>query len=90
MPGGIIAAVEAIAAAEEQPIMGNSGPVFEWSLGVTIVDEDEPPNLMDDPQEGAHEEVVIEDDDKEGQEEEDVIKNDSEEEDEDIGAVEVA
>jgi hypothetical protein len=95
--------MEAMAVAEEQPIMGNSGPVFEWSPGVTIVDEDEPPILVDDPQEGAHEEAVIEDDDEEGQEEdviedddketqeeEDVIKNGSEEEDEDIGAVEAA
>jgi hypothetical protein len=103
MPDGVIAAVEAMAAAEEQPIMGNSGPVFEWSPGVTIVDEDKPPILVDDPQEGAHEEAVIEDDDEEGheedvikddgeetQEEEDVIENDSEEEDEGIGAVEAA
>jgi hypothetical protein len=71
--------------------------------GVTIVDEDEPPILVDDLQQGAHEEAVIEDDDEEGQEEdviedddeetqeeEDVIENDSEEEDEDIGAVEAA
>jgi hypothetical protein len=33
VPDGVIAAVEAMAAAEEQPIMGISGPVFEWSQG---------------------------------------------------------
>jgi hypothetical protein len=33
MPDGAIAVVEAMAEAEEQSIMGNSGPVFEWSPG---------------------------------------------------------
>jgi hypothetical protein len=49
IPDGVIAAVEAVAAVEEQPIMGNSGPVFKWSPGVTIVDEGEPPILVDAP-----------------------------------------
>jgi hypothetical protein len=43
MPDGVIAALEAMAAAEKQPIMGNGGPVFEWGPGITILDMDKGP-----------------------------------------------
>jgi hypothetical protein len=38
MPDGVIAAVEAMAEAQEQPLLNNGGPVFEWSPGITIAD----------------------------------------------------
>jgi hypothetical protein len=31
MPNGVIAAVEAMAAAEQQPMLGHGGPAFEWT-----------------------------------------------------------
>jgi hypothetical protein len=90
MTNSVKAAVEAMAAAEHQPIMGNRGPVFKWSPDITIVDEDEPPLIVDNLQEDAHKEAVIEDDKEEAQEEEVIIKDNSEEQDEDIGVVEAA
>jgi len=42
MPDGVIAAVEAMAVAERQPVMANGGPVFEWSPGITIMNEGRP------------------------------------------------
>jgi hypothetical protein len=58
MAGNVIATVEAMAAAEHQPIKGNSGIVIKWSPRTTIVDEDKPPLIMDNLQEEAREEVV--------------------------------
>jgi hypothetical protein len=53
MPDGVIAAVEAMAKAEQQPLLSNGGPVFEWSPGIVIIDEDDEPNaFMDEPTEG--------------------------------------
>jgi hypothetical protein len=89
MLNGVIAAVEAVAAAEQQSIMGNSGPVFEWSPGISIVDEDEPPLIVDDLEEDVHKDVVIEDDGKEEAQEENIIEDDNVEQD-NIGAVEAA
>jgi hypothetical protein len=37
MPDGVIATVEAMAAAEKQPLLGNGGPTFEWSPGISIL-----------------------------------------------------
>jgi hypothetical protein len=54
MPDGVIAAVEAMAKAEQQPLLvSNGGRVFEWSPGIGIIDEDDEPNAFEDePTEG--------------------------------------
>jgi Reverse transcriptase (RNA-dependent DNA polymerase)/Zinc knuckle len=39
MPDGVVAAVEAMAANEQQPIVGHGAPFFEWAPGVPIEDE---------------------------------------------------
>jgi hypothetical protein len=54
-----------MAVAEHQPILENGGPVFEWSPGITVMDEDEAPVIVDDLVEDAHKGIVIEDDDEE-------------------------
>jgi hypothetical protein len=81
--------VEAMVAAEHQPIMGNSGPVFEWSPSITIVDEGKTQLIMDDLEEDVHENVLIKDDDEEEAQEENIIEDDNVEQD-DSGAVEAA
>jgi hypothetical protein len=55
MPDGVIAAVEAMAEAGNQPIMKHGDPVFEWSPGITIVDDDAADPPIDIEEE--HEEV---------------------------------
>jgi hypothetical protein len=44
MPDGVIAAVETMAENKGQPLIRHGAPLFEWSPGVTI--EDENPELM--------------------------------------------
>lgn len=39
MPNGVIATVEHIALAEQQPLAGYGAPLFEWAPGVEIMDE---------------------------------------------------
>jgi hypothetical protein len=47
MPDRVIAAVEAMAEEQEQPLLNNGGPIFEWSPGITIADEAEGPAIVD-------------------------------------------
>ena len=72
IPDGAIAAVEAMAEAEEQPTMGNGGSVFEWSQGMPILDENVAPI------------VVHEVDHHKQEEEEEVVVNDCEDEENDV------
>jgi hypothetical protein len=53
MPDGVIAAVEAMAEEQEQPLLNNEGPVFEWSPGITIADEAEGRAIVDLDEQGA-------------------------------------
>jgi hypothetical protein len=73
IPDGVIATVEAMAEAEDQPIMGNGGPAFEWSQGVPILDENVAPIIVhevhDPEQEEAEEEVLLNDYDEEDNDE---------------------
>ena len=41
MPDGVIEAVERMALAEQQPLIGNGAPLFEWTPGVIIDDNEE-------------------------------------------------
>jgi hypothetical protein len=64
MPDGVIATVEAMAAAQSQAIRENEGLVFEWSPGITIEDENEAQIILDEPFEDeqivdAHDEDII-------------------------------
>jgi hypothetical protein len=52
-PDGVIAAVEAMAEAQEQPVFENGTPVFEWSPGIAIADEHVPPIIIDLMDQGA-------------------------------------
>ena len=47
MPDGVIAAVEAMALEQVQPLIGNTGPIFEWSPGILIQDEIGLPEVVD-------------------------------------------
>jgi hypothetical protein len=53
MPDGVIAAVEAMAEAQEQPVFENGTLVFEWSPGIAIADEHVPPIIIDLMDQGA-------------------------------------
>ena len=64
MPDGVIAAVERIAETDNQPLTGHGAPLFEWSPGVPIEDDELVPILLDDdgdPQEFDDEEDADED-----------------------------
>jgi hypothetical protein len=50
MPDGVIATVEAMAAEQNQAILENGGPFFEWSPGIAILDEEEAPIITDEQQ----------------------------------------
>ena len=41
MPDGVIAAVEEMGRIEQQPIIGHGAPLFEWSPGVIIADDND-------------------------------------------------
>ena len=41
MPDGVVEAVERMALAKQQPLIGNGAPLFEWSPGVIINDNEE-------------------------------------------------
>jgi hypothetical protein len=62
MPDGVIATVEAMAAEQNQAILGNEGPIFEWSPGIVILDEHETPNILDEQVDEDDVEQVDEDD----------------------------
>jgi hypothetical protein len=53
MSDGIIAAVEAMAEEQEQPLLNNGGPVFEWIPWITIADEAEGRAIVDLDEPGA-------------------------------------
>ena len=70
MPDGVVAAVEAMAANEQQPIVGHGAPFFEWAPGVPI--EDEPEGQIvddadDDNNDPANEAIGAEADNDEAQ-----------------------
>jgi hypothetical protein len=48
MPEGVIAAVENMAEAEEQLIIGPGGPLFKWARGIPMEDDVEVPILQDE------------------------------------------
>jgi hypothetical protein len=48
MPDRVIAAVERIAETNNQPLIGHGAPLFEWSPGVPIEDDELAPILLDD------------------------------------------
>jgi hypothetical protein len=53
MPDRVIAAVERIAETDNQPLTEHGAPLFEWSPGVPIEDDELAPILLDndgDPQ----------------------------------------
>jgi hypothetical protein len=78
IPDGVIATVEAMAEAEEQPLMGNGGPEFEWSQGIPILDEDHVPIMVHDVDEAveeAQEEIVMDDHEEEEDHEVDLEQN---------------
>jgi hypothetical protein len=52
MPGGVIASVERMAEDEGQPLIGHGAPLFEWSPGVAIEDEDPTPVLQAEHEDG--------------------------------------
>ena len=54
MPDGVIARVEAMAALEDQPIMDNGVPIFEWAPNIRMVDDDEQEVIEVDVQEDDH------------------------------------
>ena len=48
MPDGVVATVEQMAQAKQQPLLGYGAPLFEWSPGVGIIDQEmEIPFLLD-------------------------------------------
>jgi hypothetical protein len=59
MPDGVIAAVEAMAARDEQPLLGYGAPVFEGSPGIVI--EDEAPIVIDEHEVDEPDEQEVED-----------------------------
>jgi hypothetical protein len=48
MPDGGIAALERLAEAKEQPIIGQGAPIFEWAPGIPIADDVEEPIVGND------------------------------------------
>jgi hypothetical protein len=88
MPDGVIApAVEVMTAAQEQPVFDNGAPVFEWSPGIAIADEDKTPIIVDLDEQGADDRGVAEgidinkDENEEDQEAEDDVTNENDAED---------
>ena len=80
MPDGVNAAVEAMALEQVQPLIGISGPIFEWSPGILIQDEIELPeivDLMEDEDMGVQNEGMSENDDIEPEK---LVEEDNEEE----------
>ena len=60
MPDSVIARVEEMAEAANQPLMGRSGPVFEWSPGILIEDEEMDEEINDQEEaDEPHEEVPV-------------------------------
>jgi hypothetical protein len=49
MPDGVIELVEDMASAENQPIMEAGAPIFEWTPGIVIQDNNDPPIINDNP-----------------------------------------
>ena len=49
MPNGVIATVERMALAEQQPLAGHGAPLFEWAPGVEIMDKLNAPVPQDEP-----------------------------------------
>jgi hypothetical protein len=64
MPEGVIAAVEAMVKAEDQPIIGPGGPLFEWAQGVPIKDDIEVPILQDENEVEIVDVITAADDDE--------------------------
>ena len=58
IPHGVIATVEAMAIGDDQPLMGNGGPAFEWSPGIAIADEQHVPILIDEVDNEPDQEVA--------------------------------
>jgi hypothetical protein len=52
MPDGVIAAAERMAEDEGQPLIGHGAPLFEWSPGAAIEDEDLTPVLQAEHKDG--------------------------------------
>jgi hypothetical protein len=52
MPDGVMAAVKKMAEDEGQPLVGYGAPLFEWSPGVAIEDEDPAPVLQEEHGDG--------------------------------------
>jgi hypothetical protein len=48
MPDGVIAAVERMAQDKQQPLLGHGAPLFEWTLGMAIGKDEQPPILQDE------------------------------------------
>jgi hypothetical protein len=48
MPDGVITTVERMAQNENQPLLGQGAPLFEWSPGVTIEDDEDIHIVQDD------------------------------------------
>jgi len=83
IPDGIIGRVEAMATAQRQPIMENGGPVFEWSPGIAIVEENEEVIFVDEQGgdeiiENEHGDVLVEANDVEMDEDEEADLEDEE------------
>jgi hypothetical protein len=51
MPDGVIAAVEAMAEADHQPLLGHGAPIFEWSPGIPIEDVNNEPVMVEEHEE---------------------------------------
>jgi hypothetical protein len=64
MPEGVIAAVEAMAEAEDQPSIGPGGPLFEWAPGVPIEDDIDVPILQDENEVDIVDVITAADDDE--------------------------
>jgi hypothetical protein len=64
MPDRVIAAVELMAAAENQPLVGQGAPLFEWSPGVAIIDE-EPTQIIQEEGDASQIEVIEGNDEEE-------------------------
>ena len=68
MPNGIIATVERMVLAEQQPLVGYGAPLFEWAPGVEMVEELIVPVFQDEhnkveiaqePPQGAAEDIMF-------------------------------
>jgi hypothetical protein len=85
MPDGVIAAVEAMAAEQDQPLLNNGGPVFEWSPGIPITDEAQDIVIVDVDDQGADEDESSEDDEPDESDESDDENGDAGENEEGDG-----